>query len=237
MVEKKDIEKLVVQKKKSNLKNHWKDSQSYNSTKYSGEIRQNEILLWRSAHFIRGVYPIFHLTFDQNNKLKEIKMEKNPFHIFLNRIMAIFFILLTLTIFFSGDLKPAILTVLAFTIIGYLMHLLLTNSKTFETKILIEELKVTIESIEHSNNPEITTRRKLQDENVNEWSFSKIMTRILIYPFCIFIIWFSIIGLIPDGKIMQGIIGIITALAYPISDLLLMIKKIKNHNQHSNNPN
>jgi len=55
MVVKKDIEKLVVQNKKNHFKTHWKDAQFYHSTKYSGKIRHNEILLWRSAAFLTAM--------------------------------------------------------------------------------------------------------------------------------------------------------------------------------------
>ena len=44
MVDKKNIEKLIIQNKKSTLKNHWNDAFFYNTTKYSGEIKQNELL-------------------------------------------------------------------------------------------------------------------------------------------------------------------------------------------------
>jgi len=227
MVNKKDIEKLVVQNKKSNLVTHWKDSQSYNNIKYSGEIRKNEVLLWRSTYFMRGSYPVFHIRFNQNNELEEIKIEKNPYHIFLNKIMAVFLIVIGLSMFLLGNFMSAILAILGFTIVGVLMHLLLFKSTKYETKDLIEELKNTIENIERLKKSEPIKERQLEDESVNEWSFSKIITRIVIYPFCVFIIWMSIIGLLPEGKIKEGILAIIAALAFPITDLLLLIKKTK----------
>lgn len=225
MVDKEDIEKLIIQNKKSNLINHFKDSQSYNTTKYSGEIRNNEILIWRSAYFIRGVYPIFHLTFDENNKLKEIKMEKNPFNIFLDRVTIAVLIILIVTVFISTNLITTVFAILALTLIGFLMRLLLSKSKIFETKILIKELKTTIDSLEGLNNSKQKKDQNLENEKVNEWSFSKIMSRILIYPFCVILIWLALTLMIPAGKIIEGIFAIIVGLAYPISDLLLIINK------------
>jgi len=225
MVDKKDIEKLIIQNKKSNLITHFKDSQSYNTTKYSGEIRNKEILIWRSAYFIRGVYPIFHLTFDQNNKLKEIKMGKNPFNIFLDRVTIVVLIILIITVFISTNLITTIFAILAITIIGFLMRLLLAKSKIFETKILIEELKTTINNLDGLNNSKQKKDQNLENEKVNEWSFSKIMSRILIYPFCVILIWLALTLMIPEGKIIEGIFAIIVALAYPISDLLIIINK------------
>lgn len=225
MVDKKNIEKLIIQNKKSNLITHFKDSQSYNTTKYSGEIRDKEILIWRSAYFIRGNYPIFHLTFDNNNKLKEIKMEKNPFNIFFDRVTIVVLLILIITVFISTNLKTTFFAILAITIIGFLMRLLLTKSKIFETKILIEELKTTIYNLDELNTSKQKKDQKSENEKVNEWTFSKIMSRILIYPFCVVLIWLAITLMIPEGKIIEGIFAIIVALAYPISDLLIIINK------------
>ncbi|WP_269235691.1 hypothetical protein [Flavobacterium flavigenum] len=225
MVDKKNIEKLIIQNKKSNLLTHFKDSQSYNITKYSGEIRDKEILIWRSAYFSRGDYPIFHLTFDNNNKLKEIKMEKNPFNIFLDGVTIVVLLILIVTIFISTDLKTTFFAIIAITIIGFLMRLLLTKSKIFETKILIEELKTTINNLDELNISKQKKDQNSENKEVNEWSFFKIMSRILIYPFCVILIWLSLTLMIPEGKIIEGIFAIIVGLAYPISDLLIIINK------------
>jgi hypothetical protein len=234
MVNKKDIEKLIIQNKKSNLITHFKDSQSYNTTKYSGEISDKEILIWRSAYFIRGDYPIFHLTFDDNNKLKEIKMGKNPFNIFLDRVTIAVLIILIITVFISTNLKTTFFAILAITLIGFLMRLLLAKSKIFETKILIEELKTTINNLDELYTSKQEKEQNLENEKVNEWSFSKIMSRILIYPFCVILIWLALTLMIPEGKIIEGIFAIIVALAYPISDLLIIINKKNTANSYYN---
>jgi hypothetical protein len=101
MVEKKDIEKSIIQNKKSSLKNHWNDAFLINSTKYSGEVKQNELLIWRSSPFLRGAYPVFHLTFDKDNKLNGIKTEKNPYHKLQNKTTIGFIIVLVLGLFLS----------------------------------------------------------------------------------------------------------------------------------------
>ncbi len=86
MIEKKDIQKLVLERKKSTLRTHFNDMFFVNNLRYSGEIRKNEILLWYSSHWLRGGYPIFHLAFDSENKLAGIKTELNPFGKLLNKI-------------------------------------------------------------------------------------------------------------------------------------------------------
>lgn len=230
MVEKKDIEKLIVQNKKSNLKNHWNDAFFYNSTKYSGEIKPNELLIWRSAHFLRGVYPIFHLTFDQNGKLSRIKTKKNPYHKLLDKISIGFFILLALFLLITTEFKSAIIGIIGISVIGILLHLIMSKSKKYETKILTDELKEAIENIEQVKNPKFISKQKMESkkEKVKEWTFTKILTRLLLYPFCLLILWFSMTGFFPEGKTLYGIFGIAVALAYPIADILLVVGKNKN---------
>ena len=225
MINKKDILKLVVQNKKSNLKNHWEDSQSYNTTKYSGEIRPSEILLWRSSLFLRGAYPIFCLSFDQDDKLNGIKIEKNPYHKLLDKIFIGVFIGILLITLIRTDFKKPIIVIIPITIIGFLLYKLKTIIRKSETDNLIQEIKDTLENIEKLNNPEIINSQKLNPEKINEWTFSKIVTRIIAYPFCLLVLWFCVTGLFPEGKIIQGIFGIIVALVYPISDILLIARK------------
>ena len=231
MTEKKDIEKLIVQNKKSNLKNHWNDSFFYNTTKYSGEIKPNELLIWRSSHFLRGAYPVFHLTFDQNNQLNGIKKEKNPYHKLLNKLTIGFLIILISGLFITTDLKTAIIGTIGIAVIGTLLSLVLGKSKRYETKLLTDELREAIESIEHANNPELINKPKSESkkEKVKEWTFTKVLTRLLLYPFCLLILWFSITGFLPDGKTLYGIFGIVVALAYPIADILMIFGKNKNY--------
>ncbi|REE07620.1 hypothetical protein DFQ09_1186 [Winogradskyella pacifica] len=231
MVEKKDIEKLIIQNKKSTLKNHWNDSFSYNTTKYSGEIKPNEILIWRSSQFLRSVYPIFHLTFDQNNKLNGIKTEKNPYHKLLNKASTGFFILLVLVLLITTKLEIAVVGIIGISLIATLLSLVMSKSKKYETKLLTDELKESIENIEQTNNPELINKPKteLKKEKIKEWTFTKILTRLLLYPFCFILLWFSITGFLPGGKTLYGIFGIIVALAYPIADILLIIGKNKNY--------
>ena len=234
MVEKKDIEKLIIQNKKSTLKNHWNDAFFYNTTKYSGEIKPNELLIWRSAHFLRGAYPIFHLSFNQNAELNGIKTEKNPYHKLLNKISIGLFIVLALVLLFMIEFKTAIIGIIGISVIGTLLHLVMSKAKKYETKILTDELKVAIENIEREKNPELINKPKteLKKEKIKEWTFTKILTRLLLYPFCLLILWFSITLFLPGGIFKYktlGVFGIIVSLAYPVTDLIMIFRKNKNY--------
>ncbi len=221
MVEKKDIEKLIIQNKKSNLKNHWNDAFFFNTVKYNGEIKHNEILIWRSSPFLRSSYPVFHLTFDQNKKLNGIKTEENPYHKLLNKVTIGFLILVASVLLYSTEFKIAIIAIIGIAVIGFLLYLVMSKAKKYEIKLQTDELKKAIENIKLVNK----SKAELKKEEVKEWTFSKILTRLLLYPFCVLILWISIIGLIPEGKIYYGIFGIVIALAYPIADILLIIRK------------
>jgi hypothetical protein len=240
MVEKKNLEKLIVQNKKSTLKNHWNDAFFYNTTKYSGEIKPNELLIWRSAHFLRGAYPIFHISFDQNGKLNGIKKEKNPYHKLLNKISIGFFSVLALILLFTTEFKTAIIGIIGISVIGTLLHLVMSKAKKYETKILTDELQEAIENIERENNPELISKpkTKLKKEKVKEWTFTKILTRLILYPFCLLILYLFIQMILnPDPNHLRqrplGIIGIIIVGGYLIVDITIIVKNLMKNKNYS----
>ena|GEM_PF-1344144 len=238
MAKKKDIEKLIVQNKKSNLKNHWNDAFFYNTTKYSGEINRNELLIWSSSHFLRGAYPIFHLTFNQNDELNGIRTEKNPYHKLLNKITIGFLIVFISGLFLSTDFKMAVIGTIGLLVIGLLLRLVLGKSKKYETKLLTDELKEAIENIEQVNNPELINKPKSESktEKVKEWTFTKVLTRIILYPFCLFILYLCIQMILnPDPNHTRqrplGIFGIIVVGGYLVADITIIVRNlIKNKN-------
>ncbi|MDO7174240.1 hypothetical protein [Mariniflexile sp. AS56] len=231
MVEKKDIEKLIIQNKKSTLKNHWNDAFFYNTTKYSGEIKPNELLIWRSSHFLRGAYPIFYLTFDQNGELNGIKTVKNPYYKLWNKISIGFLIMLNLILIFTTEFKTAIFGIIGISVLGFFWYLFMFNVTKYETKNLTKELKEEIENIERENNPALKSipKTELKKEKVKEWTFTKILTRFLLYPFCLLILWLSITGFLDEGMTLYRIFGIIIVLTYIIADIILAIRKNKNY--------
>lgn len=231
MVEKKFIEKLITQHKKSTLINHWKDAFFYNTTKYSGEIKADELLLWRSSAHLRGAYPIFHLSFHQNGVLKKIEIKKNPYHKLLDYLTVGCIIVLFILLLCTVEFKTAILGIIGIFVLGTLLHLVLSEAKKYETKNLTYELKEAIENIGREQNIKISNKQKveLNNEKLHQWSLRKVITRLLIYPFCLFILWISITFFLPEGKIGHAVFGIIVALGYPIADILILIGKNKSY--------
>ena len=227
MINKSDIEKLIVQHKKSNLKNHWSDAYFYNTAKYSGEVRSNEILLWRSSHFLRGAYPIFHMTFDQNDKLNRIRKEKNPFHKFINKFSIGFFTIVIITLFVLCEISFAVIASCGILLVRFLLNLVLKMSRNYEVTLITEELKLTLENIEGNKNPEVIKKpiAKPETEPIKEWTLEKVLGRLILYPFCGLIVYLSIVGIIPGEKKLLGVFGVIIGLGYPIVDLILAFRK------------
>ena len=222
MVTRKDIEQLIVENKISNLKTHFKDMLFYNTVKYSGEIRSDEILLWRSSYFLRGAYPIFHIKFDKQNRLNNIKKEKNPFHIVLNKISLILFISTIIGFFVTSDIKFALIATIGISVVAFLLNMVLTKGRNYEMQLITDELKEVIENIEFEKNPELVRKSSSNATNkTNEWSLKKILTRLILYPFCAFIVYLSLIHIIPEGKRELGIFGVLIGLGYPIVDLII----------------
>ena len=111
MINKEDIEKLITFKRENSFTNHFQIFMTYDFTKYYGEIRENEILLWHSSYWLRLNYPIFILEF-KSDKLIGLKLEKNPIQkkseIFISTLVLSLFIML----FLQLNLKVAFIALL-----------------------------------------------------------------------------------------------------------------------------
>jgi uncharacterized membrane protein len=76
MSTKKQIEKLVVKRRKSNLKNHFLCN---HGNGYSGDIRDNEIILWRYSLSVGNFFPVLRVKFDEQKKFRSVTGENNQF--------------------------------------------------------------------------------------------------------------------------------------------------------------
>ncbi|MEQ5790724.1 hypothetical protein J4E06_06655 [Muricauda sp. NFXS6] len=225
MIEKNDIEKLVLNRKKSSLRNHFNDMFFMNNIRYSGEIREKEILLWYSSFWLRGAYPIFHLNFDSDKKLVGLKLEKNPFGKLLDKI-ALFLVLVfaSIPIIISGLAKGWVGAVFVL-FVAFILFLIMRKAAKTEKKIMTEELKDTVERIEREKFPEKFAGYGLKEKPIeNEWTIKKIFTRIFMYPICVGFIYVCAALLIPNGQLGKGICGIAICGAYLYSDIYAILK-------------
>ncbi len=226
MIEKGDIQKLVLDRKKSTLKAHFNDMFFINNLRYSGEIRKNEILLWYSSHWLRGGYPIFHLRFDSDNKLIGIKTELNPFGKLLRKIIPVIIGIFAFLPIIGNGFSQGWLGSVFILLVAYVLFIIMRRATRLEKKIMTDELKETIENIEREKFPEKFAGLPIQEPpKENEWTLKKIITRIIFYPFCLGIIYLCFTGFIPNGQFLHGIFGIAVCGAYLYSDLYAIFKK------------
>ncbi|MFD2607360.1 hypothetical protein ACFSSG_17790 [Euzebyella marina] len=226
MIEKADIEELVLDPKKSNLKTHFNDMFFIKNHRYSGEIREKEILLWYSSHWLRGGYPIFHLQFDSENKLVGIKSELNPFGKLFDKIaMVMIGIFSLLPILGNGFMKGWLGSVFIL-FVALVLFLIMRKASKSEKKIMVEELKETIENIEKEKFPEkFVGKPQKEIAKENEWTFKKILTRIFFYPISVLVIYFCITEILPNGKVTHAFFGISVCGLYLVADILNILKK------------
>ena len=118
---------MFLENKIRTLGTHFIEAFFYNTLKYSGEIRKNEILLWTSSYWLRGGYPIFRLKFDSQNQLKGISSELNPFGRAIKHFTLIsfgFFIVLPL---FGNDLKEGLAISLVVLVTAVFLFLIMRH--------------------------------------------------------------------------------------------------------------
>lgn len=226
MINKEDIAELVLDRKKSNLKTHLKDMFFINNFRYSGEVRETEILLWYSSHWLRGGYPIFHLQFDSENKLVGIKLELNPFGKLFDKLAIIIIGIFTLIPILGNGFSKGWLGSIFILFVAFILFLIVRKVSKSEKKIMTEELKEKIENIEREKFPEkFIGKPEKEISNENEWSLKKILTRVFFYPISVLIIYFCITEILPNGKTTHALFGVGVCGLYLVADILNILKK------------
>ena len=233
MLRKKDIETLIAEEKESKLATHFYDALTYNTTKYSGEVRKDEILLWSSSYWLRGGYPIFHLHFNTENLLVKITTEPNPFGKLINKLAIIAIVFFTLLPIIGYGLTEGWFLSLFVLFVATVVFFIMRKSGINEKQIMTQELKEAIEAIEKAKFPEKFLGQLENPEPLkNEWTFKKIIVRLIMYPICALIIYVSIVFALPGGKPIHGLIAIGICVLYYVADLSNIIK----HNKKAPNP-
>lgn len=226
MIKKEDIEELVLEQKKSNLKTHFNDMFFINTIKYSGEVRKSEILLWCSSHWLRGGYPIFYLQFDRENNLTGIKSELNPFGKLVDKLAIVIIGIFALLPILRNRFSKGWLGTIFILFVAFVLFLIMRKASRSEKKIMTEELKESIENIERAKFPEKFVGKPKKDAaKENEWTLKKILTRVFFYPISVLIIYFCITEILPNGKATHALFGIGVCGLYLVANILNILKK------------
>lgn len=65
------------------------------------------------------------------------------------------------------------------------------------------------------------TKTKNLKRTTKEWTLTKILVRLLAYPFCILLFWLSVT--IPNEYLISKIFGFIVPIVYFITDIVLIL--------------
>jgi hypothetical protein len=212
-VTKKDVEKLIEVRKENSFFNHFWNVLAYDF-RAKGEIGRNEIKVWRQNMWNMTFYPIFTFEFNANSHLTNIKDEINPIGKTVIGIMLIGFLYLifpkNLSDFDLIDHLPfAIFIIIFASLIVLVTRMVYRFEKQNQLEQIFEILDIEVEE----KKPE------------KEWTFKRIITRLLLYPFCIGLLLFAIFYLFPNGKVFMGIGSLVFAGMYLYSDIKILIGK------------
>ncbi|MFK8059593.1 MAG: hypothetical protein AB8B78_05820 [Polaribacter sp.] len=223
--DKEKIDKLITIEKENNLMNHILTS-FFNKGEVLAEKKNNEYIVWERNYWVGTFYPIFKINFNSLGEIKEIKTELS-----LNgKLWRIIFGSLLLSFFLFALIIPTIenyeyfeftdlIIIGIYGILAFGFIWVLKKIYENETKYLLDDLKTSI-GLELEENIE-----KIESSK-NEWTLKRTFSRIVLYPFAIFMICFAIYG-IYQGTIKRGIFGIFIALAYLYTDIKIITKKKK----------
>ncbi len=212
-ITKEDIEKLIEVKKDDTLINHFLTivKRDFRAT---GQIERNKIKIWSQGPWNSTFYPIFEFKLNSQNHLIDITDKLNP----IGKIFYSGFLLGLISFFLTRNwsdfnlqeyLMPLVIGLIFITI----FLLIINNIYRFEKKQQLKEIFEILDIELDATEPE------------REWTLTKIITRVFMYPICIFLIIVNIFILIPQGEIipMIGSLGIVGTYLY--TDLKILLKK------------
>lgn len=232
-----DIERILFHRGTNQLMDHLKNVFLDDKRGYIGEVLENRILIWKMTPQHKWFYPIFVLELDAAQQLKQIHIKRNPiFKAFFSLVIVLAAALLLL---FSYQQQPRLIIVANLVMIVFvlLLYLAISYDAHYKNKSLLLTLKNDLEYIASTVNPDHEPKETMTSDiyREKEWSWIKILKRILFYPFCIVLIYVSWRFFIPEGNVVLGIFGIIIALSFILSDLALAFRKKSYEDKHPMN--
>lgn len=214
-VTKKDVEKLIELRKQNTFLNHLGTVFSRDMSS-NGEIKLNEIKVWKQNMWNVTFYPIFTFTFNDKNHLTKIKDELNP----IAKTLIVILFLVFFYVIIPEDLSDFNFNLRLFTVLVTVIFLIIClarvvykNEKNNQLKEIFEILDIEVEG----------------KDAEKEWSLKNIFIRILTYPFSFFVIAISVWSFFNDG--IEGIIRSFFAIGicsiYLYSDIKMILRAKK----------
>ncbi|HMC00078.1 MAG TPA: hypothetical protein VKN14_03475 [Flavobacteriaceae bacterium] len=207
-VTKKDVITLIAEEKTSSLKNHFLTFFNQDR-RFVGEIQSDKILLWKTNMWISGGFPIFEFEFNPKDKLVNIHSKKNAFAKLISLFFTIPLILFFLFLLFNIDFSIASLIILGlFLFILIALYFVTNHIYNYEKKQLLIEIYKRLEI-------------EFEEEKIKEYTIKKILLRLFMYPFSIFLIIY-VLNFFPRDI---ALVCILLISVYMVSDIIILLKK------------
>ncbi|WP_157663282.1 hypothetical protein [Polaribacter sp. SA4-12] len=222
---KEKIDKLITLEKENNLVNHILTS-LFNKGKTIAKKNTNEYIIWTSNYWVGFFYPIFKINFDKDGEITNIKSELSLngklWRVILSSLLILFFVFFLIIPIIENfkNFDFSMLIILGvFSLLAFGFIWVFKKFYENETKNLLNELKILVgldskETIEEKENKK------------SEWTLKRILLRVFIYPFALFIIFISCYG-IYKGTFFRGFFGVLIAVAFLYTDIKIIWKKRK----------
>lgn len=231
MIAKSQIVSLIKIKRKNNFFNHFLTFDNTNDV-YFGDIRKDEVFLWKKKRFLRKGYPLFHFTFNKKGELQKLEIIKKPFWQ-LNVVILILCNIFFIVLFYRAaiNIKQFLLFVSWIGITEFLVIMILRKMIKFESNLIKLELKEKLISFKNLSNEKSLIKSTNVVEKKKDF-FGEILVRFFTYPFSIIIIIFSLLNFFE--KPFLAVFGILISLSYLIADILILRGKKMTKNSFFN---
>lgn len=211
-ITKEDVRALIEVERENTLLQHLRGI-IFKSYFPMGTITSDKIEIWQPHSFLT-FYPVYTFQFNSENKIQDFTYRLNPASKGIAYLPLIFLFGVSCFLIISNDFSFLnMIMVLSGGIIYTLLYLILRASYKFETKKQLRQIF------------EVLKVEVAEEPPEKEWTFSKIMTRLFLYPFCIGLFSLGIYLLISGNQYILMIPCLMIPVFYFYVDLKILFKK------------
>jgi len=221
---KEKIDRIIKLKRDNTLWNHILTS-LFHKGKTIAEKNGDNYVIWTSNLWTGGFYPIFKIDFNQNREISNIETELSLYGklcLILLIVVITSFTTMILIIPMIENYREVnsyfLIPIILYSLLLYGFYAVMRMIYNREKKYLIEDLKVII-GVETQENIENKELKK------DEWTLSKIILRVFLYPFTIFITIMSVYMILKGD--LRGVFGILVGVGYLYADIRTIQQKRK----------
>ena len=229
---KEKIDAIIDVKKASNFINHLL-SNFYFSDQIITDKQHQSYKLWKSDRWSRLMYSVFHITFNQEGSIVKIHEEINPLgklikYFYLGFVLFFYAYLIYDTFLYPPDefYWGYFIPPLAILVFFYAVYKGVGFGRKMLKNRMIDHLKIVI-------GLETTESLKQKNDLKSELTRKKTLTRLILYPLCIFLIFVSLYMLLIDNapksskSYSAGLYALGLSFTYLAVDIIILIKKRK----------